>query len=80
VNRDRVVVHQALLRSMPPNGRAFSGERTRATARARVRCNAMLGTFERRVLYRFSPGGRYVIADAVFRAVSVSSTVSKTVV
>jgi hypothetical protein len=42
MNRDRVVVHQALLRSMPPNGRAFSGERTRANARARVRCNAML--------------------------------------
>jgi hypothetical protein len=49
VNRDRMVVHQALLRSMPPNGRAFSGEpsergeRPERMRERRVRSNAMLG-------------------------------------
>ena len=49
MNRDRVVVHQALLRSTPPNGRAFSGEPSERSERPermrgqRVRCNAMLG-------------------------------------
>ena len=49
MNRDRVVVHQAFLRSMPPNGRAFSGEPSEQSERPermrgqRGRCNAMLG-------------------------------------
>ncbi len=40
MNRDRVVVHQALLRSMPPNGLELTGD---GGAAAGVRCSDLLG-------------------------------------
>ena len=58
MNRDRVVVHQALLRSMPPNGWRFSCGRMpseaarspsctrRREAHAPVSCKRMLGSIK----------------------------------